>query len=178
MPRALPPIVLLAALALVAGCAPAPKGVRPEPTAVGAPFASEEEALAAAVEVYDRLTVLSDEIARAGGAGAEQLEQVATGEFLRASMDGFEGWVEKGWIQRGGSGFRNVELQQYSVGPKEAVVVYLCHDISAVDVVDAMGVSVVSLDRPDTNYMQVVFDLGGDHELRVSERLLWDEREC
>lgn len=179
MPRALPHLAVLAALALaLTGCAPASKGVAPEPTAVAAPFASEEEALAAAVEAYARFLKVADSIGRDGGANADRLEQVASGEFLSMSVEGLSNWEADGWRQIGSSTFRDVVLQQFSAGPMAAVVVYLCHDVSDIQVLDTEGRSVVSSDRPDTNYMQVVFDLEADGVLRVSDRQRWDDRKC
>ena len=174
-------LALLVALTLaLTGCGGAGKGLgkagpSPAPTAA---FASEEEALAAAVAVYDRFRSIGDEIGHDGGRDAERLDEVATGEFLDVSIDGFNGWIDKGWHQVGTSSFRDATLQQYSEGPTDAVVVYLCHDVSAVSVVDQSGKSVIDGDRPATNYLQVTFDLGEDGVLRISNRERWDEREC
>ncbi len=180
MPRARTPLALLAALALaLAGCAPDTGGrMRAPGYAPSAPFATEEEALAAAVEVYDRLTVLGDEIARAGGEGAERLEEVATGEFLRVSVDEFNSYRDRDVRQVGYVTYRDAQLQQYSAGPEAAVVIYICEDVSNVDIVQTNGTSVVSPDRSDTLYLLVVFDVDADGDLRVSSRSRWDDRAC
>lgn len=175
MPRALPHLALIAALALLlTACAPASKAVAPEPTAVAAPFASEEEALAAAVEAYARFVEVGDSIGRDGGAGTERFAEVASGEFLEVSIESFARWQEEGWRQIGATAFNDVSLQQYWA---EGVVVYLCEDISGVDVVDVAGQSVVSEERPNSYYFQVGFEhLSG--ALRVSSRERWREEEC
>ncbi|HOY82347.1 MAG: hypothetical protein IT189_08015 [Microbacteriaceae bacterium] len=181
MSRTHAPLALLVALTLaLTGCGGAQKmlgkaGPSPAPTAA---FASEEEALAAAVAVYDRFRSIGDEIGHDGGRDAERLEEVATGGFLKVSVEGFTGWIDKGWHQVGSSTFRDVTVQQYSDGPADAVVLYLCDDISEVDVLDETGASVASPDRPDTNYLQVSFDVGKDGVLRVSDSQRWDERTC
>jgi hypothetical protein len=181
MPRTHAPLALLVALALaLTGCGGADKrghkyDAAHSPTAA---FASEEEALAAAVAVYDRFRSIGDEIGHDGGRDAQRLEEVATGDFLDVSIDGFNRWIDKGWHQTGTSSFRDATLQQYSNGPTDAVVVYLCHDVSAVGVVDQSGQSVIDEDRPATNYLQVTFDVGEDGLLRISNRERWDAREC
>lgn len=173
MPRALPPLALFAALALaLTGCAPASKEVAPEPTAAAAPFASEEEALAAAVEAYARFLEVADSIGHDGGRDADRLESVATGVFLTASADGLSSWVEKEWRQIGFASFGDVILQQYWGG---GIVVYLCEDVSAIDVIDADGRSVVSADRPSEYYFQVEFEVS-EGSLLISGRERWRER--
>jgi len=181
MSRILAPVALLVALTLaLTGCGSPDKrshkvNDRPTPTAA---FASEEEALAAAVAVYARYVELGDEIGHDGGRDAERLSAVVVGAFLDQSVEGLSGWVEKGWRQVGSTTFRDVALQQFSAGPSGAVIVYLCEDVTDVDVVDAAGSSVVAVDRPDTYYFQVTFDVGDDLQLRMSGRQRWDDRAC
>jgi hypothetical protein len=181
MSRTHAPLALLVALTLaLTGCGGVDKrghksDAAHSPTAA---FASEEEALAAAVDVYDRLTVLGDEIARAGGEGAERLEEVATGEFLAGSVEGFNEYPDRGVHQIGYTTYRDPVLQQYGPGPESAVIIYICEDVSNLMIVDESGTSVVAADRPDSFYLQVTFDLGQDQRLRVASRARWDERAC
>ena len=181
MSRTLAPVALLVVLTLaLSGCGSPDKRshkVEPRPTPTAA-FASEEEALAAAVAVYDRLTVLGDEIARAGGEGAERLEEVATGEFLAGSVEGFNEYPDRGVHQIGYTTYRDPTLQQFGPGPESAVIIYICEDVSNLMIVDQSGTSVVAADRPDSFYLQVTFDLGDDQRLRVASRARWDERTC
>lgn len=171
----LPLVGLVLVLTACGGVGERMRAPAPAPTAA---FATEEEALAAAVEVYDRLTVLGDEIARAGGVGAERLEEVATGEFLRSSVEGFNKYPERGVHQIGFTTYRDPALQQYGPGPEGAVVIYICEDVSNLVIVDSDGASVVSPDRPDTFYMQATFDLDKDGLLKISNRERWDDRAC
>jgi hypothetical protein len=181
MSRTHAPLALLVALTLaLTGCGGADKrghksDAAHSPTAA---FASEEEALAAAVAVFDRLTVLGDEIARAGGEDAERLEEVATGEILAGSVEGFNNYPDRGVHQVGYSSYRDPKLQQYSTGPAAAVLMYVCLDLSQVDIVDEAGQSTVATDRPDTLYLLVTFDFDADENLKVSKWERWDEREC
>ena len=181
MSRTHAPLALLVALTLaLTGCGGVDKmlGKAGPSSAPTAAFASEEEALAAAVAVYDRLTVLGDEIARAGGEGAERLEEVATGEFLAGSIEGFNEYPDRGVHQIGYTTYRDPVLQQYGPGPESAVIIYICEDVSNLVIVDESGNSVVSPDRRDTGYLQATFDLGADGQLRISSRNLWDSRTC
>lgn len=143
-------------------------------------FASEEEALAAAEAAYARLVALADQIFMEGGADAERLETVATGEFLATSLDGFRQVEADGWRSTGGTVFRDLILQSYAPhgGPSGLITVYVCEDISSVDVVDSTGASVVSPNRPDTTVFQTVFDLADDRTLLISSREVWRNEKC
>ena len=169
---------MLAALALrlvLTGCGGSEPPV-PTPTpAPTAAFASEEEALAAAVEAYGRFTSVSDEIGQAGGIGSERLLAVAAGDFMVGTVDGYRDWNEKGWRQIGSKTFHDVSIQSiFSNG----VVVYLCEDISNVDVVDSAGASVVSATRVDTYFFQVELEMSPEDRLLVTGRERWDDRSC
>lgn len=181
MSRTHAPLALLVALTLaLTGCGGVDKRGHKSDTAHSptAAFASEEEALAAATNVYSRYVELGDEIGHDGGRDAARFSEVVVGEFLDQSVEGLSSWVDKGWRQVGSTTFRDAALQQYSAGPASAVIVYLCEDISDVDVVDATGSSVVSADRPDTYYFQVTFDVDDALVLRISGRQRWDDRAC
>lgn len=147
------PLLLVLTLA---GC-----GSPPLPRALGSPsvFASADEALAAAIAAYDRALVVSDAVGQAGGEGAERFRDVAVGQYLEGSIAGFGSWADDGFSQIGFSRFRDVQLMRLKAGPRGAVVVELCHDVTQVDVVDKDGRSIVPPDRDDTLHLEVVFDM-------------------
>ena len=181
MSRTHAPLALLVALTLaLAGCGGVDKRGHKSDTAHSptAAFASEEEALAAAVAVFDHLSSVSDEIAISGGDGLDRLEDYATGEFLDGTRADFEDYPSRGVHQVGHSSYRNAVLQQYSDGPVAAVLMYVCLDLTEVNIVDAQGHSVVADDRPDTLYLLVTYDMGPDGILRVSKWERWDDRTC
>ena len=172
------PLVVLLAVAL-AGCAPGAEApALPSASVVAEPFASDEEAVEAATQAYARYSTLGDQVGLEGGVDAERLSAVAVGEFLAGDIDSFREFQLSGQRQVGESTFRDVVLQQRSVGPEDVVSVYLCADISGVDLVDAIGDSVLPATRPDANYLAVSFDLGSDGVLRVSDVVRWDDRTC
>ena len=166
---------------MLAGCVPSAPSASPTPEPSTTPvFASEEEALAAAEEAYAVYVALADQIFKEGGADPERLSEVATGTFLEATVEGFRQSQIEGLQSTGGTVFRNATLQMYSPesAPLEVVSIYVCEDISAVDVVDASGRSVVSPDRPDTTVFQAIFDLSADGNLLLSSREVWKNEPC
>ncbi len=142
---------LLAVLVLT-GCttpaSPTPPPPSPEPTPV---FASDEEALAAAEKAYAAYIATVDAILRDGGSSPERLQPLVAADLYERELAGFEEMSSKGWR---GVGQRTFELtlQQYS---NLDIVVYSCENVSATDVVDSSGTSVVSGDRPDTYLFEV-----------------------
>jgi hypothetical protein len=150
----------------------------PSASAVAEPFASDEEAVAAATEAYAAYLRLGEKIAREGGVGAERLKTVLVGEFLAGEIDDFREFRLSGLRQIGESTFRDVVLQQLGPGPEDVITVYLCLDVSGVDIIDAAGASVVTARRPDTSYLEVSFDAGDDGVVRVSSVERWDKRAC
>lgn len=170
----------LALMLLLSGCVPTPPAetpvASPSPTPV---FASEEEALAAAEEAYAAYLAVSNQVFAEGGANPERLNSVATGDFLADEMAGFERVRASGWRSTGLTAYRDVVLQSYAPGSSTGVVgIYVCEDVSGVDVLDASGVSVVSPSRPDTTTMQVIFDLGDSNTLLISSREAWSVEPC
>jgi len=181
--RILAPAAALAIVTTVmlGGCVPTEPGAGPTPEPSSTPvFASEEEALAAAEEAYAAYLAVSDAIFMEGGADPERLSEVATGAFLDAAVAGFHETQAEGLRSTGGTVFRNVTLQMYSPEsvPFGVVGVYVCEDITAVDVVNASGQSVVSPDRPNNTLFQAVFDLGSDGRLLLSSREVWKNEPC
>lgn len=165
---------------LLSGCLPQQSTVMPTPEPSSTPvFSSDEEALAAATAAYAAYLALSDQIFVDGGASPERLSAVAAGEFLAASVAGFKETQIKGWRSTGGSTFDSVVLQRYdsSFEGESAVTIYLCEDVSAVDVLDAAGMSVVSMDRPPRTLLAATFDLQ-NRTLLISSREPWGDKPC
>jgi len=172
-------IAALALVLLLSACVPTSPDPTPTPTPAVTPvFASEEEALAAAEEAYAAYVALADQIFAEGGAAPERLADVATGSFLEASVEGFREVERDGWRSTGGTTFRRFELQSYRADVASgALTAYVCEDVSAVDVLDSNGISVVSPTRPASTTLQVVFDLT-ERGFLVSGREAWSNEPC
>lgn len=172
----------VAVAVLLVGCVPKTEVVNPVPQpSVTPPFASDEEALAAAVEAYARYLKVTDEILQGGGKDPSLASTVMTGELLDANLESFDNFKAQGLHTIGESSFDQVTLQQfdaYSLGTA-IVVIYVCTDVTATDVLDSEGQSVVAPDRLDRGTYLVTFDF--DYEvgaLLVAHDELWSEDPC
>jgi hypothetical protein len=174
-------LVLTSALAS-SGCSPASPTPRPDPSPTATPlFATDEEALAAAEEAYRAYQAVSDLIFSEGGIGIDRLESVVTGEQLKVDSAGFRDIADLGYHSVGNTSFRDLELQsQTSDFGIANVVVYLCEDVSGVDVLDRNGVSIVPAERPDVVRYEVGFTgkEGQPKTLLVESREVWTAGQC
>ena len=170
------PLILVIGVLLLAGCLPQPAEDPVEPDPSSAPvFASEEEALAAAVAAYEDYLKVSDAIAADGGANPERLQEVAAGALVDQEVAGFEEFAAEGFRSTGRTVILNPVLQQWEANPvegQESIWMYLCSDVSAVDVINSDGVSVVSPDRPSRVSLQVGLALEANR-LLVSSKDVW-----
>jgi hypothetical protein len=167
-------LTLLAAGALAA-CSPDGPAQTPGPEPSRTPvFASEEEALAAAEELYGKYEEVTDTIAQSGWSNLDGLDEVLRGDALTAERDAVRDLEGKGLRQVGRSSFDSVTLQRFSDHGKGTVelVIYLCGDVSGVDVLDEDGNSVVSPERPDRQPFEVTID-DLDGVLKISGREAW-----
>ena len=142
-------LTVLAVCLALTGCVPDddPIVLDPEPS-VSPIFESDEEALAAAEEAYGAYLAVVDQIRMDGGSNANRLEEVATDPVLSSELAGFAELVTRGHRTVGLTSYDTVSLQQFDRFASVAVVlIYVCEDFTAVDVVDADGVSVVGADR-------------------------------
>ena len=163
------PLLLVLTLA---GC-----GSPPLPRALGSPsvFASAEEALAAAIAAYERAVGLTDEVGRDGGEHPERLSAGLTGDYLLQSIEAFEYMSANGLRMVGFTNPRDFELDLIQTDPTR-VHVYVCEDISNLDVIGPDGRSIVSADRVDVNYFRASFEFEKSLKLAGLER--WDDRQC
>ncbi|MBN9149914.1 MAG: hypothetical protein J0H56_00650 [Micrococcales bacterium] len=174
----------LAVVLLLAGCVPPDPIITPEPGPGATPvFASDEEALAAATDAFAVYLKVSDQILAEGGVNPERLLAVATKEWFDAQSTGFEEARAKKLHSVGKTAFDKVSLQQYDSSAIDGVGivrVYLCVDLTGLDVVDANGHSVVTDTRPDRSPFEVTFDLASEpasDELLVANEEPWGGRD-
>ncbi|MBH0099470.1 hypothetical protein I6E68_10010 [Salinibacterium sp. NSLL150] len=169
-------------LVLLSGCVPSDATPPPEQTAsFVAPYASDEEALAAAEEAYAEYSRVSDEILIEGGADPQRLGAVATGDFLNVSIEEMREFEAEGYRATGITTYSDLVLQRYSpgAGPIDIIGLYLCSDVSGTDVLDAAGKSIIEPTRDDVSTMQVTFTfIEADAQLVVSDQQLWESGVC
>lgn len=169
-------------LASLSGCAPSGTPESPEPTGTFvAPYATDEEALAAAEEAYAEYTRVMGEVLHESGANASRLESVAVGTFLDASVEDLENFAKQGGRATGQVANSGFELQRYSPNgsTSEVITVYLCADVSELELLDADGNSLVTENRPDQSRLQATFDFSVERQvLLVSEVEVWSAGQC
>lgn len=182
--RALPVALCAAAGAAVVlgGCAaPLDRPVTPTTPVVvqtAAPiFASDEEALAAATEAYLKYAAVLDDILSDGGAESERLEKVATGHALAADRADIAEYASHKYAMVGRTQVDSVSLQSVAAhGTDDSVQVnlYVCEDVSDVDLVDGSGESIVRPDRvPRTPFQVVLSKSAASAPMLVTQRDLW-----
>lgn len=171
--RSAAPLALLAALAL-AGCT-APD---PEPTPTAAPtteplFASEEEALAAAEEAYSEYVHVVDQILQEGGSEAGRIEEVASGDAMELQLAGFSEAEERGLRSVGNTTFAVDSVQSWTPDATEVISLFVCQDVSATDLINEVGESIIDPDRPTLLPREVGFAVGPADRLIIVRDELW-----
>jgi len=173
--------LLIVPVLAFSGCAPTPPPATGDPKPSSTPlFANEEEALKAATEAYAAYVEVSDQILMDGGKDPGRLTSVATGDQLKENLKGYTRARDEGLHSTGGTNFDRLRVQQIGTVRESAVVVYLCEDLSLVDVLDASGSSVVAPSRPDKAGYEVSFSFGSTVPpvLKVASKTPWSEYTC
>jgi len=167
---ALPVVLAALAIALV-GCSTPEPSSKPVASASAsaspAPvFASEEEALAAATEAYERYLEVSDEIANAGWSDSSGLDDVLTGQALEEERQAASDSASRELKQVGSTAYNSLVVEQVVPAtkgtPATRVSAYVCLDVSGLSVISADGTSVVAPDRPDEYPLELVFVQSAD----------------
>ena len=168
----------LALLSTLVACATPAPPPEPSPTATTAApvFATDAEALAAATEAYAAYVSVSDLIFAEGGVRPERIDEVASGTLAASVRDESAYAVGAGLRSTGANTFDSISLQSVDeAASRGVVIIYLCSDVSATDVLDSNGVSVVKADRPPRTPFQVSFDWKDSthRELVVGSQNVW-----
>ena len=152
---ALPLLIVLA----LTGCGSPPVALEPEPTAEPL-FASDEEALAAAIEVYEGFQSEYNRLAQASSVDDESLGRWSRGPYMDLEIEGLRTLNQNGWTQVGANRTSNYALVEYAPDdPMGMVTIRFCNDISSVDIVDRAGDTVLPEGRSDLGTMVATFDL-------------------
>jgi hypothetical protein len=172
-------VVVCAGLFLVsgAGCAAEPTAAPTSATPTAAPvFASDEEALAAATETYEKYLDAYDAYWAGRITKSEYLE-LSTGTLHEEEVQSMSEWEQKGWKAVGNTTFDSIQLQSLSQSESGGwqIRTYLCADATEGDVVNADGVSVARPDRPLRLPLEIEFQSSPDApaDLKISESSAW-----
>ena len=117
--------------------------VTPTPTKTLTP---EQQDLRSAEEAITEYWRVIDEAASSPTQSLNVLATVARSQALAQWQTTLGGYRSKSWVQRGSS---TVEDAKATTEDGEGFTVTACRDVSAVDVIDDSGTSVVRSDRPD-----------------------------
>lgn len=141
---------------------------------------SEKEALDAMRAAYEAYVEVSDQVYSEGGTKAERIDDVAVGsaaeDFKAAAFD----LESRGFRTIGATTTDSFRLQNVVGAESDTMTVtaYVCSDVSAVDVVDAGGVSQVSADRNARTPYEVVVEVKAQKALVVSRDVWVGDNYC
>lgn len=155
---------------LLTGCVPTEPVVTPVGTGSIEPvFASDEEALAAAVEAYEGYLEVSDQIGHDGWQDAERLEPLVTDQLFLEELAASERLRGSGRYQDGTGVITNHVFQQYSDSPSGSanLIIYVCVDISKSRIHDSSGTDVTPADRSDQIALEVALVSAPSHPTRL-----------
>jgi len=137
----------------LAGCTPPDQ--RPTPTSIpttqnSPAFASDQDALKAATDAYAAYLKMSDTIFSQGGENPERITPFVSKSMAVREMSGYKDFAERRWRSTGSSEFDHVKVQRFGAGERVPISLYLCLDVSAVDVLEAAeDISAESVDAVD-----------------------------
>lgn len=147
---------LIGTLSLGGCTTPAPA---PTPTPTG--FASEAEAFAAAEETYRAYVDALNQVDLSDPNTFEPVFAFTAGDSESNTRRSLSEMHANGWRLVGAT--RTAQFIPLELDDDENVVAIVCSDVSSVDVLDALGASQVSPERPDLYELQVTLQ-------RVSDR--------
>jgi hypothetical protein len=162
----------LLTLAVLSGCSATPD---PDPTPTPA-FASEEEAFAAAEELYLEYSEAVN--ARIAGKAEPNPQDFLIGHALEADIDAGRYFEEHGLQISGTSAVRSFTgVRVEGAGRDVTITVIVCLDASGIRAIDAHGVDVTPADRGDTVAQMVEF-VGTRTELWIADEKSESADQC
>lgn len=172
---------VLAAATLGAGltaCADTTR-IPPAPNDTGAAeplFASDEEALAAAVEAYEEYLIVADAVLATPGEGGVDPSTVAMDSALEQLLEAEQRFLDQRLQLAGGRSIENMVAQQLPQRLGDEIgIFYVCEDVTGTDLLDGDGESLVGDERETLTAWEVVLELGnGPYFERVAERTFWN----
>ena len=170
--------LLIVPLLALSGCAPTSPATPTKPKPSSTPlFASEDEALKAATDAYAAYERALDDALISGEVST--LARVASGKALSSATKSVAEFQNAGKKQVGYSKISSVTAADLGPlvrnnGKGRGAQIYACLDVSAVDVLDASGYSVVSAGT--VREFPTLVDLAMDksRNLVVTDESIWD----
>lgn len=164
-----------ATLMSLAACAPGEPTPTPSPTVAqsDAPiFASDEEALAAAVAAYELHLSVTGEIL-AGTAQVEQVREVTAPNYRDERVDELTSFVDSGLRATGDTTIDTASLIERLDSVGETIVsIYACQDVSATRLLNSSGEDITPPDR-DVRVPLVLEFRGETSAILLSGNQLW-----
>jgi hypothetical protein len=141
-------------------------------------FASDEEALEAAADAYRAYFSVADTILSEGGVNPERLIELVSADIYDVQLESYERFAAQSYRSVGPTTIDTISLQKHSprAEPDQLLVtVYACVDISASDVLDENGTSIVVNPRQNRYAYEASFSArpGGALPLILSEEDQW-----
>jgi hypothetical protein len=159
-----------------AGCASAPAPVPTSAAPTAAPiFASDEEALAAATEAYGRYQEMADQVTGDGGIDPERMAPFVSEDYFPQEVHQYDDYRDAHAHSVGNTTFLVASAQRmdYQSESRTSISLYICDDVSGINVLDESGQSLVSESRVTITPFEVSFVMNGDGTLVVDSRDVW-----
>jgi hypothetical protein len=181
MRRSAAAAAIVLVVAISSGCYPAAPPSAPPPSAPAPPSTAavptDAEALAIAKEQYQAYLSTFDSVAGDWGKNPEPLSDVTSGPALQEALTGAADFAQANARSTGTTKVSAVQLQSVvPTGGGYSITIYVCEDLSDIDVVDREGNSLVQASRDDTYAYEVTLlseDLAASP--LVNERTVWPE---
>lgn len=138
-------------------------------------FASDEEALAAALAVYDGYLAVDREISAASGDRPERVREFVTESYAKSAIAQYAAFSNTGGRIEGAITYDGARLVQWGADAQGAVEVqvYLCSDISDARALNAAGQDVTPTGRTERLPLSLLFTTSENDSLRLESSELW-----
>ncbi|SEB76527.1 hypothetical protein SAMN04489806_1719 [Paramicrobacterium humi] len=167
--------VLASATLAATACAPDEPKPTSTPTST-AIFASEDDALQAAIDVYQKFNAAYDAISASGVADYSSVKGYVTSDYY-AELESDKSFEDEGLHTAGESTFDSTSVVSLEQNAHAAMVrVKLCQDVRNIKVIDNDGNDVTSQERDDRFPYEVLLHWDAkSKQLRIADAGSWQE---